>query len=542
MAINLTKNKDALVAAWQSVVDDKSPTNWAVYGYEGQTNNLKVVSTGKGGLEEMIEELNSGMIQYAFCRVIDMKTTLPKCLLINWQGEGAPIVRKGTCANHIRDIERLLKGAHITINARSDEEVEVDLIMDKLSRATASTYKFNEPRGENGERTGPVGTTYRRVVPAQEINASERDQFWQKEEIEEKQRLEQERARQEQNRRKLEEEVRKREEAESKVREQKITTREDITTRQRQAEQRAEEIKNLRNQNIAANDRNSDSDDEPKSRSDELRRQRSKEAQELIAQRTINARAIFERNSSAGQTRTPLIQHHKGNHVEAAKKAFEQSQLQQNKVKEPIKIENKSNTEIKPEKIQPVKQPEPQAPQPQPPQSQTPQSQAPQPPQPQVQPLPQPQPEPEPEPEPQQLKMQTPPQTQPQPITPQIQNDIQVKREESPPIKENSIVENNVLQYNEDIPLGNLEDAENELYGQLETGQYLYLDPNNQGMKARALYDYQAADDTEITFDPGDIITHIDAIDEGWWQGLAPDGTYGLFPANHVEVIDYGST
>jgi drebrin-like protein len=58
------------------------------------------------------------------------------------------------------------------------------------------------------------------------------------------------------------------------------------------------------------------------------------------------------------------------------------------------------------------------------------------------------------------------------------------------------------------------------------------------GMKARALYDYQAADETEITFDPGDIITHIDQIDEGWWQGLGPDGrTYGLFPANYVEII-----
>lgn len=45
------------------------------------------------------------------------------------------------------------------------------------------------------------------------------------------------------------------------------------------------------------------------------------------------------------------------------------------------------------------------------------------------------------------------------------------------------------------------------------------------------------ADDTEITFDPGDIITHIDQIDEGWWQGLGPDGTFGLFPANYVEVI-----
>lgn len=78
-----------------------------------------------------------------------------------------------------------------------------------------------------------------------------------------------------------------------------------------------------------------------------------------------------------------------------------------------------------------------------------------------------------------------------------------------------------------------------------------------EGLKARALYDYQAgkakhfvlvskttitlkflvADESEITFDPGDLITHIDQIDEGWWQGLGPDGAYGLFPANYVELL-----
>lgn len=55
-----------------------------MFGYEGQTNNLKVVGTGNGGLEEMIDRLNSSHIMYAFCRVIDTKTSLPKCLLINW--------------------------------------------------------------------------------------------------------------------------------------------------------------------------------------------------------------------------------------------------------------------------------------------------------------------------------------------------------------------------------------------------------------------------------------------------------------------------
>jgi hypothetical protein len=35
------------------------------------------------------------------------------------------------------------------------------------------------------------------------------------------------------------------------------------------------------------------------------------------------------------------------------------------------------------------------------------------------------------------------------------------------------------------------------------------------------------------------VITNIDRIDAGWWQGLAPDKTtFGLFPANYVELLD----
>ncbi|XP_057665083.1 src substrate cortactin [Diorhabda carinulata] len=54
------------------------------------------------------------------------------------------------------------------------------------------------------------------------------------------------------------------------------------------------------------------------------------------------------------------------------------------------------------------------------------------------------------------------------------------------------------------------------------------------GITAIALYDYQAGADDEISFDPDDIITHIDKIDAGWWRGLCK-GKYGLFPANYVQ-------
>uniref|UniRef100_A0A8L2R7C5 Src substrate cortactin n=1 Tax=Rattus norvegicus TaxID=10116 RepID=A0A8L2R7C5_RAT len=55
------------------------------------------------------------------------------------------------------------------------------------------------------------------------------------------------------------------------------------------------------------------------------------------------------------------------------------------------------------------------------------------------------------------------------------------------------------------------------------------------GITAIALYDYQAAGDDEISFDPDDVITNIEMIDDGWWRGVCK-GRYGLFPANYVEL------
>ena len=52
------------------------------------------------------------------------------------------------------------------------------------------------------------------------------------------------------------------------------------------------------------------------------------------------------------------------------------------------------------------------------------------------------------------------------------------------------------------------------------------------------MFFFQIVDGTEITFDPDDIITNIEKIDEGWWRGEAPNGQYGLFPANYVELVE----
>ncbi|CAM9213028.1 unnamed protein product [Lampetra fluviatilis] len=43
------------------------------------------------------------------------------------------------------------------------------------------------------------------------------------------------------------------------------------------------------------------------------------------------------------------------------------------------------------------------------------------------------------------------------------------------------------------------------------------------------------AGDDEISFDPGEAITDIEMVDEGWWRGSCR-GLHGLFPANYVEL------
>lgn len=44
-----------------------------------------------------------------------------------------------------------------------------------------------------------------------------------------------------------------------------------------------------------------------------------------------------------------------------------------------------------------------------------------------------------------------------------------------------------------------------------------------------------AEDEDEISFNPVDIITDIEMIDEGWWKGRC-HGRTGLFPAAYVQL------
>ena len=460
MALNLSRNGQALQEAYSRVVASGSPTNWALFTYEGNSNDLRVAETGEGGLEEMVEELNSGKVMYAFCKVTPPHSSLPKYVLINWFGEGVNDVRKGACANHVSSVANFLKGAHVTINARADEDVEPDTIMEKVAKASGGSYNFHN-EGNKFQDAGPqapVGSVYQKTNALSEIKRVSKDSFWAKAEKDEENRRLEEKRKAEEERRRLEKERRERELQETALREQRFKERASQIDAQKKFQQEQE-----------VESRNKD--------------KQKWEPASVTAQRSVNPREIFKQKERSVSTESPALSSQPG------------------KLQSPFLQEN-NQAEAPISHVSATAQDVPQPPE----------------------------------------------------VHPAVPN--------IPTVSPTAELVDSARQdnYKSGTPVYHPEvehEAESEkhpnqtvIYSEPpeelpEDTKYEYSDNYQQtlnlegkGLCARALYDYQAADDTEISFDPENIITNIEMIDEGWWRGYGPDGHFGMFPANYVELIE----
>ncbi|XP_075895162.1 drebrin-like b isoform X2 [Nelusetta ayraudi] len=457
MAVNLSKNGPALTAAFKEVVDERSSTNWALFTYEGNSNDVRLADKGDGGLEELVEELNSGKVMYAFCQVKDPNSGLPKNVLINWTGEGVKDARKGICANHVSSMANFLRGAHVTINARAEEDVEPEVIMEKVAKASGANYSFHKEassRFQDSGPQGPVGSVYQKTNAMTEIRKTNKDNFWAQAEKEEEKRRQEERRKAEEERQKLEKD--------RKDREAKETAQRDKLDRER-ASQIDEQKKYQQQQEAETREKG---------------RQRQ-EAASLISQRAMNPREMFkqrERGITPSDSDVPS----------AAPASPQPGRLQSPFLSKPAYESERASS-----------------------------------PQRQASPVPAGSASPIPAAEPDVNDGQsTFERDEQEPAAPPQER----QKEEEPAA--NSYVQEAV---HEDPPQSQLE--ENNLY------EVPADETPDRGTCARALYDYQAADDTEISFDPDEIITGIEMIDEGWWRGYSPDGHFGMFPANYVELI-----
>ncbi|KAF1808967.1 hypothetical protein P152DRAFT_462020 [Eremomyces bilateralis CBS 781.70] len=159
--LNLSANGPSITKSYQNVVNATltsagpaaSPTygQWALFSVAaplvsafqqdaGKESVLKVQTTGEGELVDLLEEFSDGRIQFAFVKVKDPNTTLPKSVLIAWCGEGVPERTKGYFTSHLAAVSKLLHGYHVQVTARSDRDLSPEAIIQKVSDASGSKY------------------------------------------------------------------------------------------------------------------------------------------------------------------------------------------------------------------------------------------------------------------------------------------------------------------------------------------------------------------------------------------------------------------
>jgi hypothetical protein len=385
------------------------------------------------------------------------------------------LVHKGTCANHIKDVSRLLKN-HLTITATNIDDLDEDTINNKVSKIT-SEYNFQQRTVPSDEKI-KVGTNYERVIPTREINVVKRDEFWRKEEEIEKARVASEQEAKKLANLKIEEERAKREQSEHSKRElmnkDASIEKKDIVIAPKPVAMKPVER-----------------DESTRPKAEEMRADRRREAQELIGNRVNTAKAMWQQQAAQNSTPPvkasppqkpirktilpkvePEIEEQQQEQVAEVTKQIESLQFtddneQFSTIKRSPKTPDKGDNGFIIADNETI---------------------------------------------PQEITTPT--------TTPSENVEIQQQFQQ---------IENEEIEFQKLKALEKQQKELEEAQKQLESiSQDLQKEQEQQQeqqeevaeeevpmLKAVALYDYQAVDDTEISFDPGDIITHIDQIDEG---------------------------
>lgn len=133
-----------ILAAYDDVRSDKSPTNWLLISYaKAMGDALTLTATGEGGISELREKLDPNQAQYAYIRVEyanDSESSRVKFAFIVWIGEYTKVMRKAGVSIESGAVKAVLNHHSISIDARSIEDVDEAEIIKLCRKAGGADY------------------------------------------------------------------------------------------------------------------------------------------------------------------------------------------------------------------------------------------------------------------------------------------------------------------------------------------------------------------------------------------------------------------
>ncbi|XP_077963009.1 drebrin isoform X10 [Gasterosteus aculeatus] len=283
----------------------------ALYTYEDDSNDLKLASSGGGGLAEITLTFDAARVMYGFCSLKEPTATLPRYILINWVGEDVPDARKCACASHVASIADFLQGVEVTVNASSLDDIDPSAIGQRLTNGTVAVASPVLSRLRTREEEhADVGTVYEKTNAEVEMKKINREEFWEQAKREEEVRKEEEKKKAAEERQRFEEERMELERKEQESREQRYRDRERQIEEHRKKLLEEEEAKErLRSQTTMAAEASIDDLNLDKKETE------VDEAKAIIAQRSGNPREFFklkERAMTISVDTSPVSVHRTG--------------------------------------------------------------------------------------------------------------------------------------------------------------------------------------------------------------------------------------
>uniref|UniRef100_A0A914GRE3 Drebrin-like protein n=1 Tax=Globodera rostochiensis TaxID=31243 RepID=A0A914GRE3_GLORO len=499
MTCNFVNNESELRTAFESVSNSLSGNEWIIFEYDANSNIVKLASTGTGGLEELLESFHSAKVQYGFATVAAAATATAhggqcqrKVVLVHWQGEGVPAARLACTAAHVEEVRRFVRRVNVTIHARNDEDLERDAVAKQLAKlqevAPGALLQQQQQQQQQQQTTPagvtnssapfvpplPVGSTYQKPSLQHDLDRQKREKFW--------------------GEMRDEEEARRREEAARKRQQQELFTREqrEMTDKLHKAhmmEQHTKQQTGGQQHHLA---KALSVDSASGNKMGKLIAGRAQMFEQKVAALVESAKPAKKPKNFKWQVNLQ------------GKAAVDQQAAPLNqkivpdpppKVFECAFVRKGTTTTAAAAAAAPADTngKEPQEP---------------------IPPVARQPTECEEAPEREELKKasdgsETPPPSEPTTEPPQALLTL---------------------------------DEEQIVHKHGTTNVVDQQQPDAVGIggsmgRAKALWDYQAEDSSEITFDPDDVITDIKMVNDGWWYGRAPSGAMGLFPSNYVQLI-----
>ncbi|XP_062398773.1 drebrin-like protein A [Sardina pilchardus] len=307
--VNLDTYNLSLLTAKEDILNPRASTNWALFTYDGVTNNLKLADSGAGGVAELAGKFHASRPMYGLCRLGCAESGGPRVAMICWVGPNVDEYRQTECASHVPAIKNFFKEAHTFVTASNAEDVTEE----KLSAAVAKVRPPLQPQRRSSvpvDKEEMVGTNYRKTNAAMEMRRINRDSFWARAEREEEERKEEERKRATEERRRRERERVMQERKEAEERDRKMNEKLQMIEEQRRQQALTEEEMKKKEK--------SKWDQEQREHEEELRErfrrsesiEKAAEAAALVQQRSNNPREFFRQLSSSSKPPgSPLSPH-----------------------------------------------------------------------------------------------------------------------------------------------------------------------------------------------------------------------------------------